>query len=45
MPRAVHRDTKPDSILLTPDGTQAVLMDLGLAQLADESEGRLTRTR
>ena len=30
---------------MTADGTQAVLMDLGLAQLADESEGRLTRTR
>ena len=30
---------------MTPDGPQAVLMDLGLAQLADESEGRLTRTR
>jgi tetratricopeptide (TPR) repeat protein len=27
------------------DGTTAVLMDLGLAQLADDIEGRLTRTR
>ena len=41
----IHRDIKPDNILVTPDGRQAVLMDLGLAQLADESEGRLTRTR
>src|SRR5205085_3019418 len=41
----IHRDIKPDNILVTPDGSQAVLMDLGLAQLADESEGRLTRTR
>jgi serine/threonine protein kinase/formylglycine-generating enzyme required for sulfatase activity/Tfp pilus assembly protein PilF len=41
----IHRDIKPDNILVTPDGAQAVLMDLGLAQLADESEGRLTRTR
>ena len=41
----IHRDIKPDNILVTPDGAQAVLMDLGLAQLADEAEGRLTRTR
>ena len=41
----IHRDIKPDNILVSPDGTQAVLMDLGLAQLADETEGRLTRTR
>jgi WD40 repeat protein len=41
----IHRDIKPDNILLAPDGSQAVLMDLGLAQLADEAEGRLTRTR
>ncbi len=41
----VHRDIKPDNILVGPDGSQAVLMDLGLAQLVDETEGRLTRTR
>jgi WD40 repeat protein/serine/threonine protein kinase/tetratricopeptide (TPR) repeat protein len=41
----IHRDIKPDNVLVTPDGAQAVLMDLGLAQLADEAEGRLTRTR
>jgi YD repeat-containing protein len=41
----VHRDVKPGNILVTPDGTHAVLTDLGLAQLADELDGRLTRTR
>jgi eukaryotic-like serine/threonine-protein kinase len=41
----LHRDIKPGNILVTTDGSQAVLMDLGLAQLADEVGGRLTRTR
>jgi serine/threonine protein kinase/Tfp pilus assembly protein PilF len=41
----VHRDLKPGNIMVMPDGSQAVLMDLGLAQLADDVEGRLTRTR
>ena len=41
----VHRDIKPGNIMLTADGHTPVLMDLGLAQLADEAEGRLTRTR
>jgi WD40 repeat protein/serine/threonine protein kinase len=41
----VHRDVKPGNVLVTADGAQAVLADLGLAQLADEEEGRLTRTR
>ncbi len=41
----IHRDIKPENILVGPEGTDAVLMDLGLAQLADESTGRLTRTR
>jgi serine/threonine protein kinase len=41
----VHRDIKPGNIMLTADGAHAVLMDLGVAQLADEAEGRLTRTR
>jgi serine/threonine protein kinase len=43
--KVVHRDIKPGNIMVSPDGSQAVLMDLGLAQLADELEGRLTRTR
>jgi WD40 repeat protein/serine/threonine protein kinase len=41
----IHRDIKPGNILLSADGEHAVLMDLGLAQLADEALGRLTRTR
>ncbi len=41
----VHRDIKPGNLLLTPDGAHVVLMDLGLAQLADEAQGKLTRTR
>src|SRR5262249_50362968 len=41
----VHRDIKPGNILLTADEAHPVLMDLGLAQLADEVDQRLTRTR
>ena len=41
----LHRDIKPGNIMVTVDGGQAILMDLGLAQLADDVEGRLTRTR
>jgi predicted Ser/Thr protein kinase len=41
----IHRDIKPGNVMVTADGSQAVLMDLGLAQLADSEEGRLTRTR
>jgi tetratricopeptide (TPR) repeat protein len=41
----VHRDVKPGNILVSPDGTTAVLMDLGLAQVADELGGRVTKTR
>jgi serine/threonine protein kinase len=41
----VHRDIKPGNIMLTMDGAHPVLMDLGLAQLADETDGRVTRTR
>ena len=41
----VHRDIKPANIMVTADGAQAVLMDLGIAQLADDVEGRITRTR
>jgi serine/threonine protein kinase len=41
----VHRDIKPGNVMVSPDGTVAVLMDLGLAQLSDEGTDRLTRTR
>ena len=41
----IHRDVKPGNIMVSADGGQAVLMDLGLAQLADDTQGRLTRTR
>ena len=41
----IHRDIKPGNIVVTADGQRAVLMDLGLAQWADEQEGKLTRTR
>jgi serine/threonine protein kinase len=39
----VHRDIKPGNIVVTADGSQAVLMDLGLAQLADESDNKNNR--
>ncbi|MFO0954694.1 MAG: SUMF1/EgtB/PvdO family nonheme iron enzyme [Isosphaeraceae bacterium] len=40
-----HRDIKPANVTVRPGGSHEVLVDLGLAQLADEVEGRLTRTR
>ncbi|HEV3384936.1 MAG TPA: protein kinase, partial [Gemmata sp.] len=41
----IHRDIKPGNIMVSADGAQAVLIDPGLAKLADEVDGRLTRTR
>jgi eukaryotic-like serine/threonine-protein kinase len=41
----LHRDVKPGNIILSAADGRPVLMDLGLAQVADEVEGRLTRTR
>src|SRR5207249_12225622 len=41
----IHRDIKPGNIQVSPDGTHATLMDLGLAQIADDEDGKLTRTR
>jgi serine/threonine protein kinase len=41
----LHRDIKPGNIMVTADGSKALLLDLGLAQLADEEHGSLTKTR
>jgi serine/threonine protein kinase/putative methionine-R-sulfoxide reductase with GAF domain len=41
----VHRDIKPGNVMVTDDGSQAVLMDLGLAHLTDQDDGKLTKTR
>ncbi len=43
----VHRDIKPGNIAIGMDGTDAVLMDLGLARIegAGGRESRLTRSR
>jgi serine/threonine protein kinase/tetratricopeptide (TPR) repeat protein len=41
----IHRDIKPGNIMVSSDGTHAILIDLGLAQLADAIDGKLTRTR
>lgn len=41
----VHRDIKPGNIMLTANGQNAVLMDLGLAQMADDGQGKVTKTQ
>lgn len=41
----LHRDIKPGNIRLQPDGKTAVLMDLGLAKLFDDTDGALTAVR
>jgi WD40 repeat protein/serine/threonine protein kinase len=41
----VHRDIKPGNIMISEESRAPILMDLGLAQIADETDGRLTRTR
>jgi serine/threonine protein kinase len=42
---AVHRDIKPGNIMVGAAGLDAVLIDLGLAQLVDETEGGISCTR
>ncbi|MEZ4320487.1 MAG: protein kinase [Myxococcota bacterium] len=39
----IHRDVKPQNLVLSADGTRLVLMDLGLALVSDRSEA-LTKT-
>ncbi len=34
----IHRDLKPGNLMLSADGKRLVIMDLGLAKLADESQ-------
>jgi formylglycine-generating enzyme required for sulfatase activity/serine/threonine protein kinase len=41
----IHRDIKPGNIMVGPTSESAVLMDLGLAQVSDEIDGKLTKTR
>ncbi len=41
----VHRDIKSGNVLVDAAGERATLMDLGLAQVADDVEGKLTRTQ
>ena len=41
----LHRDIKPGNIMVSTGRRGATLIDPGLAKLADEVEGRLTRTR
>ncbi|TAK30138.1 MAG: serine/threonine protein kinase [Myxococcaceae bacterium] len=38
----VHRDIKPDNVMITPDGT-AIVMDFGIASAVARSGERLTR--
>jgi Protein kinase domain len=38
----VHRDVKPANVIVSPDGTRATLIDLGVAQLTEGNLSRLT---
>ena len=44
-PTIIHRDIKPGNIMVTSDGQTAVLVDLGVAQMAEDDKDWKTATR
>ncbi len=44
-PTIIHRDIKPGNIMVTSDGKTAVLVDLGVAQMAEDDKDWKTATR
>ena len=43
-PPVIHRDIKPDNIIIAPDG-RAMLVDFGISKIFDESKGTTTGAR